>query len=621
MISQGRSPILEKLLSNGNYPGTTAATNCDQNPEVTSDTSEFPYQFPGMNVENSYSNGINQQTFACETISTRSQVVPYFIDLATDNLTQASDIWSQSSIGQNGMHYFNPSVLCCTEDADFLPVSSLPAEANVDAGVPNFLSRVQEPSPFTMAPQQVLTDVHSLVDTNSQIENNTSWENPSNTTRQQFYNPTSNRLRHFTLPLNHLSYQQDNVYPDFSFNPTNQLYHDTVPYSNQTESSNTISTPYLGYNSTPTDSPGYYSQPQMQDSDEIPNQSLPNFYQFNFVQQTFFNQYLLESHANSQMCNEIQHASQCQTSNYLYASNDINLRQLSDICVNTCTRIPPWTILNSDTTSRNDEISEISTYSSISGTKPLSHQPLNTVKEPCTKSSCIHENDNATFVPKFREKLELVQTTKTEEKPLCLVKGANVSEKVKAQVDKFMKSPKKERRKWNCPVCGRTLTRASTLKIHLRQHSGDRPFKCPSCPKSFAQPSLLNSHHRLHSGERPFSCSLCHKTFAHLSAFRIHARTHTGERPHECPVPNCGMAFSDSSTLSKHTRVHSGEKPYLCGICNRRFTQSGNMNKHRRSVHKALTNAATMVKVPENTKMLSEILGNDENTTPTMTKV
>ena len=614
MTSQGRSPILEKLLSDGGND-TIAATNWDKNPEGGQNPLEFSCQFPGMNIETPCSNRTNNQSFACETIST--EMLPYF-DLTKDSLTQTSDIWTQSNVGQNSLHYFNPGILWCSEDADFHPVSSLPAEtaeANV-AGMSNLLSRIQQPSPFTMVPQQVITDVYSPVDANSIIENNSSWENPSYATSQHFYNPqTSSRLRHFTSPFNHLPYQQNDVYTNFSSDLNNQLYH----YA-PTDRSDAISTPYFDYMSTLTDTIDYYNQPQMQVPRAMCNENVPNFYQFNFVQQCFLSQcQVVESHANSQMYNEIQHANLFQTSNYLYSSNDSNQHQLSDICVNPCASNPhAWTILNSDTTPRSQEISENSMYRCLSETKPLTHQPFITIKEPSKKSSCIYESDIKTSVPKFSEKLELVET-KTEKQPAYVIKEASLLEQVKAQVDEFIKSPKKrpDIRKWSCPVCGRTLSRAWTLKIHLRQHSGYRPFKCPSCPKSFTQRSLLNSHRRTHSKERPYSCSRCHKTFAHPSAFKTHARTHTGERPHRCPVPNCGSAFSDISTLSKHARVHSGEKPYVCDVCNRRFTQSGNLNKHRRTVHK-VTNRITVMKIPENTKILSEILGNNEDTTSAM---
>ena len=595
MISQGRSPILEKLLSNGNHPDVTTTTSFDRNPE------ELNKQF-SRDIPTSNSNLITNETFACQAISAQNQVASYFVDVNKDNLGQASDIWTQSDISPNGLPY-SDHVLWYTEHAQLLsaPVSSIPPEANI-AGIPDFLFTVHEQNPaFVMMPQQVLTDIQTIANNNSLTETNIGRENPSNMAEQQSYSPTSNRLRHFSLPSSNFPCGQDSSLPDLYSELTNNLFYQPVPYPSPIEMNNAISSACLDYNSFLTRNTQYFNEQLNQFPDNIPNQTLLNFCPLNFVAPSFFNQYLLETHVNTQMCNEIRHTNNTENS---------NLHQLA----NTCASKEP--ILNSYTNPRNDqEISECSVYPDISRTKPLSHQPFSSVKEPCELTYSIRERGYESCSPKFYEKLKLDQTI-IEQTPLCLVKEPSLTEQVKAQVDEFVSSPKKQPglKKCSCPVCGRNLARSTTLKIHLRQHSGDRPFKCPLCPKSFAQKSLLTSHRRTHSGERPYSCTLCQKTFAHSSALKTHTRTHTGERPHLCPILNCGMAFSDSSTLSKHARVHSGERPYLCNICGRRFTQSGNMNKHRRTAHN-VRNEMTMMKIRENTKILAELLGDDEKTT------
>lgn len=129
-----------------------------------------------------------------------------------------------------------------------------------------------------------------------------------------------------------------------------------------------------------------------------------------------------------------------------------------------------------------------------------------------------------------------------------------------------------------CPICGKSYARPSTLKTHMRIHSGERPFQCNVCNKSFSQAANLTAHLRVHSGEKPFSCTICHKTFSQSSSVTTHMRTHSGDRPYKCPI--CRKGFSDSSTLTKHLRIHSGEKPYCCTFCSMSFSQSGNLNRH-----------------------------------------
>jgi len=59
---------------------------------------------------------------------------------------------------------------------------------------------------------------------------------------------------------------------------------------------------------------------------------------------------------------------------------------------------------------------------------------------------------------------------------------------------------------------------------------------------------------------RQVSCALCGKRMSSKS-FRLHMRTHTGERPYLCGV--CGMGFSHANHLKRHnSNVH--EKKLRC---------------------------------------------------------
>lgn len=111
-----------------------------------------------------------------------------------------------------------------------------------------------------------------------------------------------------------------------------------------------------------------------------------------------------------------------------------------------------------------------------------------------------------------------------------------------------------------CAVCMRACRSSRALVVHMRTHTGERPFECATCGERFSQKGTLTVHTRRHTLTYPYKCSLCDYKCTTSSSLHMHERVHSGAKPFACTVEWCMERFRQSSHLRLHERnVHSQE--------------------------------------------------------------
>ncbi|CAN8022340.1 unnamed protein product, partial [Ixodes persulcatus] len=147
---------------------------------------------------------------------------------------------------------------------------------------------------------------------------------------------------------------------------------------------------------------------------------------------------------------------------------------------------------------------------------------------------------------------------------------------------------------FSCGDCDSVFSSWYFLERHREMTHRERSsrYRCTLCPySSYKRDSVvkherssLNVHKRAHTGERPHGCTECGITFPKKSDLIRHARTHSGSKVYSCDL--CAFRTSDSSSVKKHViAMHTKEFPHTCERCGKGFVAPYALRAHLAEKH------------------------------------
>ncbi|XP_072948854.1 uncharacterized protein [Epargyreus clarus] len=135
-----------------------------------------------------------------------------------------------------------------------------------------------------------------------------------------------------------------------------------------------------------------------------------------------------------------------------------------------------------------------------------------------------------------------------------------------------------------CTICGMAFNMKGNLNNHMKRVHSEKSGKCTICLKTFSD---LEVHMRKHTGEKPFVCEVCNAAFALKRCLAHHMLfKHENSAKYKCSIGECTKTFPTATMLEFHLlKQHTNHTPYVCQHCSRGFFRASDLSRHLRVSH------------------------------------
>ncbi len=124
-----------------------------------------------------------------------------------------------------------------------------------------------------------------------------------------------------------------------------------------------------------------------------------------------------------------------------------------------------------------------------------------------------------------------------------------------------------------CHRCSAVLYSKPAWRQHVKHFCESIIHNCP--PKRDAT---------VYPKEKKHSCQYCEMKFVCPSSLKIHMRTHTVDKPYFCTF--CQKSFAHKYTRDEHVNaVHTKSKAFPCSLCSVVLYRKSNLNQHVKETH------------------------------------